>query len=156
MNIKEIISDALGSGEFRKVASLWKGADMDKFYKEFEIEGYSHPQRWDDGTYHTYDGCYSLNSGKISDDMRKAIDTYREDIDHGCNIWIYTNANGKEQAFVIFHNGTNGEECNALNSMRDAADNLEKIQGFTEWATLLDCYCDTLDDVYSWLFTFEV
>ena len=57
---------------------------------------------------------------------------------------------------VIFHNGTNGEECNALNSMRDAADNLEKIQGFTEWATLLDCYCDTLDDVYSWLFTFEV
>ena len=37
-----------------------------------------------------------------------------------------------------------------------ALEKLEKIQGFTEWATVVDCHCDTLDDVYSWLFTFEV
>lgn len=67
---------------------------------------------------------------------------------------MYTN--GNDQAFVIYTDGTNGKECNVLNSMRDAADKIEKIQGFTECATLLDCHCDTLDDVYGWLFTFEV
>lgn len=59
---------------------------------------------------------------------------------------MYTN--GKDQAFVIYHNGTNGKECNALNSIRDAADKIEKIQGFTECVTLIDCHCDTLVDVY--------
>ena len=41
-------------------------------------------------------------------------------------------------------------------SVDDLKEYIEKIQEFTEWATLLDCHCDTLDDIYGWLFTFEV
>jgi len=155
MEKKEII-DILTIGEFGGIANLWKGALMDDFYKEYEIEGLSHPQQWQDGTYHTYDGCYSMNDGVVSDNMRNAIVKYREEIDPSCNIWVCNNMYDNEQAFVIYHNGTNGAEGDALNSMRNAADTLEKIQGFTKWATLLDCYCDTCDDVYSWLFTFSM
>lgn len=153
---KEKITKILSNGDFQEMASLWKGGDMDKYYKQYEIEGYSHPQQWDDGTWHTYDGCYSLNDGNISDKMRKALDAYRNTICNDSNIWVYTNSFGREQAFVIYHNGTNGKEGNALNSMRDAANVLEKVQGFTAWGTLVSTYCDIYDDVYSWLLTFEV
>ena len=38
---------------------------------------------------------------------------------------------------MIYHNGTNGRECNALNSMRDAANKLEIVQSFTKFSTLI-------------------
>lgn len=153
---KEKIKDILKRGKIEEIIALQLCYDSEIRYGQYEIEGYSHPKKCDDGKYHTFDACYSLNDGKISDRMRKAIDDYREYINDTENIWVYTNDNGKEQAFVIYYNGTNGKEGNVLNSMRDSSEKLEKIQGFTEWATLLDCHCDTLDDVYGWLFTFEV
>ena len=153
---KEKIKHILKRGVFEEIIALQLCYDRDICYGQYEIEGYSHPKKCDDGKSRTFDACYSLNDGKISDKMRKAIDDYREHINDTENIWVYTNDNGKEQAFVIYHNGTNGKEGNVLNSMRDSSEKLEKIQGFTEWATLLDCHCDTLDDVYGWLFTFEV
>ena len=153
---KEDIKNILKRGEFEGFIKLQLRDNNGMGYDQYKIEGYSHPKKSDDGMCHTFDGYYSLNDGMISDRMRKAIDDYREHINDTENIWVYTNDNGKEQAFVIYHNGTNGKECNALNSMRDAVDKIGKIQGITEWATLLDCHCDTLDDVYGWLFTFEV
>lgn len=153
---KEKIKGILKRGKIEEFIALQLCYDSEICYCKYEIEGYSHPKKCDDGKYHTFDACYSLNDGKISDRMRKAIDDYREYINDTENIWVYTNGNGKEQAFVIYYNGTNGKEGNVLNSMRDSSEKLEKIQGFTEWATLLDCHCDTLDDVYGWLFTFEV
>ena len=153
---KEKIMSILKRGKIEEIIALQLCYDSEICYGQYEIEGYSHPKKCDDGKYHTFDACYSLNDGKISDRMRKAIDDYREYINNTENIWVYTNDNGKEQAFVIYYNGTNGKKGNVLNSMRDSSEKLEKIQGFTEWATLLDCHCDTLDDVYGWLFTFEV
>ena len=153
---KEDIKNILKRGEFEGFIKLQLRDNNGMGYDQYKIEGYSHPKKSDDGMCHTFDGYYSLNDGMISDRMRKAIDDYREHINDTENIWVYTNDNGKEQAFVIYHNGTNGKECNALNSMRDAVDKIGKIQGITEWATLLDCHCDTFDDVYGWLFTFEV
>lgn len=153
---KEDIKNVLKRGEFEGFIKLQLRDNNGMGYDQYKIEGYSHPKKCDDGKYHTFDACYSLNDGKVSDRMRKAIDDYREYINDTENIWVYTNDNGKEQAFVIYYNGTNGKKGNVLNSMRDSSEKLEKIQGFTEWATLLDCHCDTLDDVYGWLFTFEV
>ena len=153
---KEKIKDILKRGKIEEIIALQLCYDSEICYAQYEIEGYSHPKKCDDGKYHTFDACYSLNDGKISDRMRKAIDDYREHINDTEDIWVYTNDNGKEQAFVIYHNGTNGKEGNILSSMLDAVEKLEKIQGFTEWATVVDCHCDTLDDVYSWLLTFEV
>ena len=153
---KEKIKDILKRGKIEEIIALQLSYDSEICYGQYEIEGYSHPKKCDDGKCHTFDACYSLNDGKISDRMRKAIDDYREYINDTENIWVYTNDNGKEQAFVIYYNGTNGKKGNVLNSMRDSSEKLEKIQGFTEWATLLDCHCDTLDDVYGLLFTFEV
>ena len=153
---KEKIMAILKRGKIEEIIALQLCYDSEVCYCKYEIEGYSHPKKCDDGKCHTFDACYSLNDGKISDRMRKAIDDYREYINDTENIWVYTNDNGKEQAFVIYYNGTNGKKGNVLNSMRDSSEKLEKIQGFTEWATLLDCHCDTLDDVYGWLFTFEV
>ena len=153
---KEKIKDILKRGKIEEIIALQLCYDSEICYGQYEIEGYSHPKKCDDGKYHSFDACYSLNDGKISDRMRKAIDDYREYINDTENIWVYTNDNGKEQAFVIYYNGTNGKKGNVLNSMRDSSEKLENIQGFTEWATLLDCHCDTLDDVYGWLFTFEV
>ena len=155
MRNKEEIQTILSSGCFRDIAALWKGASMDEHYKDYEISEFSHPQQWGDGTWHTYDGVYNVsNSETLSDKTLEAIRNYRSKIDDDCNIWITTNIYGEEQAYVIYHNGTNGRESNALNSMRDAANKLEFVQSFTDWATLIDCYCDTCDDVYSWLFTF--
>ena len=153
---KENIKNILKRGEFEGFIKLKLRDNNGMGYEQYEIEGHSHPNKSDDGTCRTFNGCYSLNDGMISDRMRKTIDDYREHIDDTEDIWVYTNDNGKEQAFVIYHNGTNGKEGNILSSMLDAVEKLEKIQGFTEWATVVDCHCDTLDDVYSWLFTFEV
>ena len=152
---KKEIQDTLSHGEVGKVAALCKGGSMDEHYKDYEISEFSHPQQWEDGTWHTYDGVYNVsNYDTVSDETLEAIRNYRSKINDDCNIWITTNIYGEEQAYVIYHNGTNGREGNALNSMRDAANKLEIVQSFTDWATLIDCYCDTCDDVYSWLFTF--
>ena len=152
---KKEIQDTLSHGEVGKVAALWKGGSMDEHYKDYEISEFSHPQQWEDGTWHTYDGVYNVsNYDTVSDETLEAIRNYRSKINDDCNIWITTNIYGEEQAYVIYHNGTNGREGNALNSMMDAANKLEIVQSFTDWATLIDCYCDTCDDVYSWLFTF--
>lgn len=154
---KEELINILRSADFSKHANLWKGAYMDEHYKQYEVAGFSHPQQWEDGTWHTYDGVYSLNDGQISDKMREVITYIRKNIYGGANVWIFTNPETKdEQGFFIYHNGTNGLEGNALNSIREMADSLEDLQNHSDWATLLDCYCDTCDDVYSWLFTFTV
>ena len=152
---KTEIQNILSSGEYGKITGLWKGALMDEHYKDYEISEVSHPQQWEDGTWHTYDGVYNVSNSKtISDDTLEAIRNYRSKIDDDCNIWITDNIYDEEQVYVIYHNRTNGRECNALNSIRDAANKLEIIQSFTDWATLIDCYCDRCDDVYSWLFAF--
>ena len=152
---KKEIQNILSNGEIGKVAGLWKGVSMDEHYKDYEISEFSHHQQLEDGTLHTYDGVYNVSDFEIlSDKTLDAIRSYRSKIDDNCNIWITTNIYGEEQVYVIYHNGTNGREYNALNSMRDASNKLEIVQSFTDWATLIDCYCDTCDDVYSWLFTF--
>ena len=129
--VKEKIKDILKRGKIEEIIALQLCYDSDICYGQYEIEGYSHSKKCDDGKCHTFDACYSLNDGKISDRMRKAIDDYREYINDTENIWVYTNDNGKEQAFVIYYNGTNGKKGNVLNSMRDSSEKLEKIQGFT-------------------------
>jgi len=65
---------------------------------------------------------------------------------------------GDIQVFFTYHNGTNGEENNIINSMKDCAKFLEKINNHPdiEWVTTLDAEFDTCDDVYSWWITFTL
>ena len=118
---KEKIRDILKRGEFEEIIALQLCYDMEICYGQYEIEGYSHPKKCDDGKCRTFDACYSLNDGKISDKMRKAIDDYREHINDTENIGFRDNVfyqlfqnQDKRKEFVI---EMNREECLDLYKM---------------------------------------
>ena len=118
---KERIREILKRGVFEEIIALQLCYDMDICYGQYEIEGYSHPKKCDDGKCRTFDACYSLNDGKISDKMRKAIDDYREHINDTENIGFRDNVfyqlfqnQDKRKEFVI---EMNREECLDLYKM---------------------------------------
>ena len=71
-------------------------------------------------------------------------------------VLVYTNKYGNKQVFFNYHNGTNGYEGDAVNSIKDCYEMLSKIKGHkcVKWATLLHYEPDHCDDVYSWFITF--
>lgn len=85
----------------------------------------------------------------------------REDIlsickDEGLsNPVLLLRTNGDIQLFAIKHMGTNGKECSIKNSLLDAANTLTKLEKRKEiiWAQVVDVAIDSLDDLYTFLFT---
>ena len=71
-------------------------------------------------------------------------------------VLVYTNKYGNKQVFFNYHNGTNGYEGDAVNSIKDCYEMLSKIKDheYVKWATLLHYEPDHCDDVYSWFITF--
>ncbi len=133
-----IIAGILRVGNIDRLNELW--GDTTRYHGRFEVQ-------MKDKYVYSVDGSISKKMERfISDNAGKL----------GELMWVCDNSKGEEQAFFRLDNGTNGKEGNALKSMKEAVETLEFIAGRTKWATLIGSVCDTLDDVYSWYFTFVV
>jgi hypothetical protein len=71
-------------------------------------------------------------------------------------VLVYTNKYGDKQVLFNHHNGTNGFEGNAVNSIKECYETLSRIKEHkcVKWTTLLHYEPDHCDDVYSWFITF--
>ena len=71
-------------------------------------------------------------------------------------VLVYTNKYGDKQVLFNHHNGTNGYEGDAVNSIKECYETLSRIKDHkcVKWTTLLHYEPDHCDDVYSWFITF--
>lgn len=96
---------------------------------------------------------FSIDGTQLTDEQIEAIHNF---VQPWSFVLVYTNKHGEKQAFFNYHNGTNGEEGDAVKAMWDAHRKLSAIKKDKniKWTTLLKYSPDHCDDVYSWFITF--
>ena len=96
---------------------------------------------------------YSVDGTELTEEQINVIHNIMQPFSY---ILVYTNKSGEKQVFFNYHNGTNGQEGDAVTSLWDAHRKLSSIKKnpLVKWTTLLEYSPDHCDDVYSWFITF--
>ena len=100
------------------------------------------------------DFIFSADGTQLSDEQINDIHNIAE---LNSYVVVYTNEDGKKQAYFNYHNGTNGKEGDAVSSIHDVYMLMNNIKNkeTVEWTTLLNYFPDHCDDVYTWFITFK-